>query len=521
VLSVALVALAALGLRFFFLPILPIPEPVVHDEFGYLLAADTFAHGRLTNPTHPLWEHFQTSAVIQKPTYQCFAQPGQGALLALGQLLFGNPFWAVWLSAGVMCASITWMLQAWLPPQWALLGGVLSIVRFGVFSYWANSYWGGALASVGGCLVLGAFARIKRSQRPRDAWLLGVGLLILANTRPYEGFIFSLPVAVAMMSWILGKGGPEFRTALGRVIIPVVLVLSMTAGELGYYFWRVTGSPIRMPYSVERLEYGVSPYMVWQRVRQQQPQYQHTVFSERYIAGELVAYRVLRSPIGFAMKAFWAWQFYLGPALTLPLLLVGITLPWGFRWRDITPDSRFLIIEAILVGIGVSLEVFYSPHYSAPATGLVLALVLIAMRRVASWAARRKSGAFLARSVAIIVILMFGLRTAAVWLHIPVQQFYMFAWHQRATGGLARAAVERQLQQMPGQQLVIVRYKPDHDLFFDWVHNDADIDHSKVVWANELGGANDAGLIHYFKGRNVFLLQADEEPPKLSRYPIK
>src|SRR6478672_2180337 len=109
--SVLLVGVVALTLRAAVLPVEPIPEPIVHDEFGYLLAADTFAHGRITNPTPPMWQHFETFSILMRPTYQCFAQPAQGMMLAVGKVLFGHPFWGVWLSCGLMCAGITWMLQ--------------------------------------------------------------------------------------------------------------------------------------------------------------------------------------------------------------------------------------------------------------------------------------------------------------------------------------------------------------------------------------------------------------------------
>ncbi|MCU0875823.1 MAG: hypothetical protein MUE50_26105, partial [Pirellulaceae bacterium] len=165
-----------------------VPVPSSHDEFAYLLGSDTFAHGRLTNPTHPLWEHFQSFHIIHQPTYQMKYPPAQSLALAVGQIC-GHPILGVWLSLAAACGAVWWMLRAWLPPRWALLGGLLPLLNVRLLAWWGESYWGGALAMAGGALLLGAARRIPQSCSIRNSLWLTLGLALLANTRPWEGLL--------------------------------------------------------------------------------------------------------------------------------------------------------------------------------------------------------------------------------------------------------------------------------------------------------------------------------------------
>src|SRR5882672_6151193 len=180
------------------------PEPVEHDEFSYVLAGETFAHGRLTNPKHPLSEFFETIHVLHDPTYQSKYPPGQGLALALGIVTTDEPITGVWFSGALACGALTWMLLAWLPPRWAVAGGFLAALH-PVMMQWSAAFWGGAVALAGGAMVLGALRRLWDVPKFSDGIMLAIGALILANSRPYEGLLICIPTAIALLLWMIHR----------------------------------------------------------------------------------------------------------------------------------------------------------------------------------------------------------------------------------------------------------------------------------------------------------------------------
>jgi hypothetical protein len=509
-LSVVLVGLSVIAIRAALIPILGIPQPRFNDEFSYLLAGDTFAHGRLTNPTHPMWIYFESFHIIEQPTYMSMYPPAEGMALAAGQIL-GHPWIGQILVTALMCSALCWMLQGWLPPPWALLGAAIAVLRLAILSYWMNTYWCASVAALGGALVLGAWPRLRRNLRVGDAVLMAMGLAILANSRPYEGLAFAMPVAFAMLFWLASKNHPAFGQSLfgqsvPRVVVPILCVLLVAAAATGYYYYRVTGDPFRMAYQTNRDTYAIAPYFIWQTPRPE-PAYHHAVMRDFYRAA-LTEFETNRTFTGYLRRnvakfVSW-WQFYLGPLLTLPFL----AFPRVLRQTEM----RLPVTICAAMVVGFAIQTWTLPHYFSPAVGAIYILLVQCLRQLWHWRlGGRPIRPALVRTIPVLACAMIILRMTAAAIHVQIEP-------QWPRGNLGRASILRQLQQQPGLHLVIVRYGPQPDPTLDWVYNEADIDAAKVVWARDMGNDHNQELLNYFKDRRLWQVNGDTLPSQLESY---
>ncbi len=532
------------------------PLPVAPDEFSYLLGADTFASGRVTNPTPAQWEQFETPEVLVRPSYQSKYPPGQALFLAAGQRLAGSPLAGVWLSSALACAALCWMLQAWVEETWALYGALLAAFQLAFFGHWAQSYWGGMVAGLGGALLYGAVRRIASQDsgwaRARNALWMALGLVLLANTRPFEGLLAALPAGWALFAQGLGARD-GWRRFAREVAVPAGAVGLLGALLMLTYNQRVTGNPWHLPYQVYEQQYDAVPGFIFQRLRSW-PQLQDAAMKAAAV-DTLAAWRWAHGSYRLAFvtsKLFGLWQFAFGAALSLPFLL----LVWAERWPRTVRITQAIVFTAVqglavirflfwpspslvwtvtllvallvqaallvrffpdfwervalaamgLVAVGLALETWrFHSHYIAPVVPLAFVLVVQALRRAWDWSySGRAPGKVLALGLPVLALVI----AAAGSQGAPGP---MERWSRE------RAALQKRLESLPGRQLVFVHYGPQHDFYEEWVENRADLQRAPVVWARERSQEENCRLAASYADRSLWLLDADRG--QLKKYP--
>jgi hypothetical protein len=469
------------------------PQPRVHDEFSYLLAADTFAHGRLTNQPHPRWIHFESIHILQQPSYASRYPPAQGMSLALSQLL-GHPAVGLWLGAALGCGAVCWMLRAWLAPPWALFGSVLALLRLGLTGYWSQSFFGGWIAAAAGALLLGGLRRTVDKPRLGTSIVLAMGLVLLANSRPLEGLVLALPCAVVLLVLLFRRHPQQSLESLRLIVVPICFVLLLGAIWMAVYNHSVTGDARQLPHDLYAQTYMTVPYLLTGELRAPSRS-THNVMQKFHTRTEREWFDQLQTLTGWSSangrNLVVYWKFYLGLTLSLPLLLLPAVR--GDRWL------LFALGVLLLYFAVASLIIASMPHYAAPLTGLVFYLVARGTQ-VAYESQRWRLGKIIPS------VLLVGSLGSLVYSLVDPQDLWPPpdpSWH------LQRADILRRLEETGEKHLIVVRYGPRHSVHEEWVYNEANIDDAPVVWAREKGESNNKRLLRSFRDRHVWLLEPD------------
>ena len=183
---------------------------------------------------------------------------------------------------------------------------------------------------------------------------------------------------------------------------------------------------------------------------------------------------------------FWPSPSIVSIAVLLAALLFqGILLLVLFRdkWE------RFAVCSLLLIGLGISLETWrFHSHYVGPVMALVMALVISSLRSA---------------NVKIFTLLLPVLIIGIALAETSRPQGILDAWAHR------RFAMQKQLESQPGKQLVFVYYRPEHDLYEEWIYNRADMQAAAVVWARSRTGEENCKLIRLFPDHKIWALDAD------------
>jgi hypothetical protein len=165
----------------------------------------------------------------------------------------------------------------------------------------------------------------------------------------------------------------------------------------------------------------------------------------------------------------------------------------------------WVMVWPLILALGINFFPAFQYHYMAAVTCLFVLIGITGLRQLSR---------FNVLAARVIFLLCF----AQFAFEYGLQAFSKDPWSLALRNPERRVFVNNQLARSPGKQLVFVRYWPRHIFQDEWVYNAADIDGARVVWARDLGAAENDQLRQYYSDRTVWLLEPDARPPRLTPY---
>lgn len=462
------------------------PLPSVHDEFSYILAADTFSHLRFANPTPPAWQSFESIHINMVPTYVSMYPPAQGLFLAIGQILTGHPWWGVVLSGALFLLAAGWAFRAWLPGPWAFAATLVTMC-FLLGTYWTKSYWGGNVTALAGALVLGAVGYIRTRNQVSDwvLWAAGCSLLICA--RPYSGSILILlSVAKLIRIFLLRRrtepqGSRSFIRAFSFGALPTATLAILWVAA---YCQSTTGKPYIFPYIENVRQYQIRRSFHWQK--------DHTPPPYRHASMEKVYRGLLRKEIPLVeqykgMATSFVNLYGGNRVLVAGLLFLPFAWGAGYRW----------VLLSTVIGFAAILCIPYiHPHYYAAYSAF---LVLSWVQGVRSFYDRKLLG----YTVSLVAVILLAAVLVLQLARKPFRPLDTPDWV------VQRDSLIRKLSSSGEKHLILVDYDANHSFHKEWVYNPADFASAPVLWARWWTPQKNLALAQAYPDRKLWVLHPD------------
>ncbi len=497
--ALMLLAGLAIGARALALPLTGLPAPMVADETSAMLQAETYARGAWANPG-TLTPDFEAVFVNLSPTYASMYPVFRAAPLALGLAAGLNAWFGVWATMVALILATWWMLRAWVSPRLALVGGLLVVVRFGLFSYWVNSYWGGAFTALGGVLLLGGYKRLAGRPTLSAGAAVGLGAMILMTSRPFEGLLFAAPFGVALLARF-ARAAPAARGPLLAAGLAAGLFVGAGAVVTVLDDRGVTGDWREAPYTLYRETTAETPPFLFEAPsRRAHARYYLTQAS---LNQEKAPFERGRSLLGW-LGGLWtrvanAWNFYVGVALTLPFLIGAPRL-----------GREPVALAAVgVLGLGLAAETWNFAHYDAPAFGVFVLAIVLGLERLRRWRPwARPVGLALGRWLPLVLALGLWLPLAYAAAGVGSGSF------ENDTASAACCAirqdsihqsVERLLDRSGDRGLIRVAGAPGAPITQIFMFNHADPGRARDIWVNADDALNRATIRRY-PGRRIWRL---------------
>jgi hypothetical protein len=329
--------------------------------------------------------------------------------------------------------------------------------------------------------------------RRSDAAILALGLIVLANSRPYEGLLTAVPVGLCL-AWRVARPEAHGGLALRKQVSVLLCVLMAGAVFTCWYNWRVTGSPLRLPHTVYIAQYAAAPAFIWQRPPRA-PNYTDRVLRDAHMSFgiDYVEYSTLTGAAAKTiMKLARLAAFYWGPLW----MLAALAIPDFIR----EPRFRIAAFALVLCITGMLLTVSFQEHYAAPCASIFILILVDACRRLCKrW-----------RTVGALVVIA----SPVAWIGSEAATARMAP---QLNWPALRRSVEADIAAVPGRHVVLVHYAPWHALGQEWVYNGPDIDSSRVIWARDLGQKMNRELMGYFPDRTFWMVEPDHPIPTVIR----